>query len=347
MKFSRVLALSGAIILTIGSSILPVFAEISFQDVPRSHPSHTAITYLAEKEIINGYEDGTFKPERTVTRAEITKISLLGAGIDVPASVTETGFEDVPADAWYAPFVATGRELEIISGYEDGTFLPDRTVSRVEGLKILFNTLDVELPPVPRDPYPDIEKGEWYAPYVQYVKDHQLLDVAGDTFDRDNGLRRKDISEILYRLQISQDIVQAPVWKVGPWVLAILVWIGFGAFALRLIHRKFPQPPTYLKLTALLGPLTFATISFMNVSIPNFQEGKKRGLLRNMREHLKLNRPRQLEQELLQWFDHNIKWVILGCIGLFGVVFIVRVILITSESAAYRELFRSIAESLA
>ncbi|MDP2691942.1 MAG: S-layer homology domain-containing protein [bacterium] len=62
----------------------------------------------------------------------------------------------------------------IISGYPDGTFKPDQTINRAEALKIIFLSLGQSitdnLPPTTDNPFPDVDKSEWFAPYVQQAK---------------------------------------------------------------------------------------------------------------------------------------------------------------------------------
>ena len=75
-----------------------------FTDVPKDHWAKEQISYFAEQGIINGYEDGSFKPSAGVTREEFCKIlvSTFQAELKTPASPT---FSDVPKDRWSFAYV--------------------------------------------------------------------------------------------------------------------------------------------------------------------------------------------------------------------------------------------------
>ena len=78
-----------ALLITLASLFLMtgiVHAAGIFPDVSQSHKNHDAIIYLYQEGVINGYPDGTFKPENTLNRAELLKILVLGGDIDPSAS---------------------------------------------------------------------------------------------------------------------------------------------------------------------------------------------------------------------------------------------------------------------
>lgn len=85
--------------------------------------------------VAGGYPDGTFRPESPVSRAELVK--LLCAYFDRPGAAGETSFPDVPAGHWAADAIAYAAAQGWISGYPDGSFQPEQTVTRAETVKIL------------------------------------------------------------------------------------------------------------------------------------------------------------------------------------------------------------------
>lgn len=93
---------------------------------------------LIDLGIMAGYTDGTYKPERTVTRAEFAKFVVasfeLQSEQEVPtmrtATAQELTFKDVPVDKWYAPWIADAVNAGVVSGYTDGTFKPDALITR-------------------------------------------------------------------------------------------------------------------------------------------------------------------------------------------------------------------------
>lgn len=110
----------------------------NFEDVEGDYED--AINTLVALGVVTGYEDGTFKPERVVTRAEMAKliVEILGYGDLVAGS--KSNFADTQghwADPWIA--LAAGRGLVIGTG--DGKFTPDRTVSYDEAITMIVRAL--------------------------------------------------------------------------------------------------------------------------------------------------------------------------------------------------------------
>ncbi len=135
-RFSMLLALT--VILT---SLIPSFtANAAFSDVADSHPYKEAITTLSTLDVINGYEDGTFAPDKDISRAEFTKmiVYMLGLGnLTTPI----TTFEDVPQTHWANANIRTAYDLQIINGFDDGLFRPDQPVTYEQALKMVVCTL--------------------------------------------------------------------------------------------------------------------------------------------------------------------------------------------------------------
>ena len=93
---------------------------------------------------INGYEDGTFRPDNAVTRAEVT---ALLAKISEKFQISQyyaNGFSDVPGGCWYEKYVGFAAQNQFISGYEDGTFRPDNQMSRAEFAALIAKYLKLD-----------------------------------------------------------------------------------------------------------------------------------------------------------------------------------------------------------
>lgn len=190
----------------IGESEPLVFEEAkAFTDVGRGHPNYTAIHYLYNQGVINGYSDGTFKPEKTVNRVEALKMLMLAfnAGTGPAESLT---FSDTDNSAWYATTLGTAVAKGIVEGYSDGTFRPANTVNKAEYLKILFKTNDIDMTDaVTANPYADVPKDAWYAPYAYMTNRKNLMDVADNILDPANGMTRGDVAETIYRMKYIMD----------------------------------------------------------------------------------------------------------------------------------------------
>lgn len=98
-----------------------------------------SIKVLANKMIIDGYKDGTFKPNDQVTRAEFA--SMLSQGLGLKRYASATKFSDVSPEAWYAGVVGAMASRGFIGGYVDGSFKADRPITREEEAVILGRVL--------------------------------------------------------------------------------------------------------------------------------------------------------------------------------------------------------------
>ena len=114
--------------------------ENEYSDVAANQWFNNAISTLSNAGIINGYEDGTFRPNAPITRAEFAKIA---ASFFSYAEAEYQGlFSDVPATKWYALYVEAASDLGLVTGYPDGTFLPEKNISRAEACTIVNRTID-------------------------------------------------------------------------------------------------------------------------------------------------------------------------------------------------------------
>ncbi len=132
-----------------------------FSDVEASAWYAPCVTFAKAHGVICGYPDGTFRPEAPVSRAELVK--MLCAYFDLSEESGTSGFADVPDGHWAAGPVSFAVASGWVSGYPDGTFQPERPVSRAEAVKLLNRALgrrtDPECPAA--SPFTDVEEGHW------------------------------------------------------------------------------------------------------------------------------------------------------------------------------------------
>lgn len=113
-----------------------------FSDVDCSAWYAKYVTYLHNAGIIEGYGDTTFGPGNYINRAEALKMMLFAKAIqDNDVADILNPFSDVSMDQWFYNYVMIGYNLSIIQGYEDGTFGPDKNITRAEFTKIFIETL--------------------------------------------------------------------------------------------------------------------------------------------------------------------------------------------------------------
>ncbi|MFA5829889.1 MAG: S-layer homology domain-containing protein [Candidatus Gracilibacteria bacterium] len=200
-SFARILLV--AIILNLAGST--AYAS-GFLDVSATTPNSEAILYLQDHGIIKGYDDGTFKPEKAVNRAELLKIIIEGSKINLDVS-TVTPFKDIDYAQWYAPYVKKAYASGWISGYADGTFKPGQTVNKVEALKMIGKAQNWQLQSTEsfdvQAVFQDVEKGSWYEPYVKYAQSNNYLEEKWPIFSPTDLMTRGSISGIIYRTIVS------------------------------------------------------------------------------------------------------------------------------------------------
>lgn len=113
----------------------------TFSDVPENHERYEAINELSGLGIINGYTDGTFQPDKAVTRAEMAKLIATLFSIE-EAGTGANPFTDVKEDCWALNYIIAVKNLGIINGFPDGTFLPDAEVTYEQAVKMIVCALN-------------------------------------------------------------------------------------------------------------------------------------------------------------------------------------------------------------
>lgn len=144
--------------------------KLPFSDVSKSEWFYKYVAFGYENNIIGGYEDGTFRPDAPITRAAAATIianmlSIMGE---------KSSFEDVATDHWAFRNICALSSLKIISGYEDGTFKPNRYISRSETVKIIsassgFSPVAQDIPSLLEQgkiSFVDIKSDKWYNVYI-------------------------------------------------------------------------------------------------------------------------------------------------------------------------------------
>ena len=164
-----------------------------------SHRNAKAINYLYNSKVISGYSDGTFKPNKSLNRAELLKILVGGKGVQPELTEYSNCFPDVKEE-WFAPFVCYAKEQEWVGGYPDGTFQPAKTVSKIEAIKMLVNSQGYAVTEkVNGELYSDVDNNQWYAPFLKVAKEKGLLEEVGGSFGVNKEMQRGTISENIYR----------------------------------------------------------------------------------------------------------------------------------------------------
>ena len=198
----RAVSLLLAISMMIGLLSLGFAAGSQFADDDGSGTWAWAGTYIYdcyERNIINGYEDGTYLPDKTLTRAEAAKIIAIAMDLDIETEAVSS-FQDVADDNWAVPYIEACAEASIISGYEDGTFLPSKSVSRAEMAKMIAVALGIGTDGKDDliSSFADVSADHWALMYIEACVDAGILNgMTETTFEPGSSVTRAQAAKII------------------------------------------------------------------------------------------------------------------------------------------------------
>lgn len=180
-----------------------------FTDVKVGDKHYVAISYLKELGIINGYEDGTFRDEQNVTRAEAVKMLMLASKAVTEEDILNTDtssspFTDTSVNDWYNPYIKYAKDNNIVQGFNDGSFHPNDTVILVSALKIYLESYDNLIYPLEfRNHWLDVDENEWYAKYLRYADARDMIETyPSNKIYPNQEINRGDLAGLIYRHQI-------------------------------------------------------------------------------------------------------------------------------------------------
>ena len=156
------------------------------------------------KAYIVGYDDGTFKPDSNMSRAEAAAIfARLIAEAKGESISGKASFKDVDKNEWYAGYVGYLEKYDVINGYNDGTFKPDASVTRAEFVAMtvryydLFNDVNRTGNTVK---YTDVENSYWAYSDIAFAKNSGWLNGYSDgSFRGDNDITRAEVVTVVNR----------------------------------------------------------------------------------------------------------------------------------------------------
>lgn len=146
--------------------------HIEFSDLEPGAWYISAVKDMTSAGIINGYEDGTFRPNSKITRAEFVTMLMQNETVH---TFKKMPFSDVKSDLWSADYIYSAYEAGYIDGYEDGTFRPDSFITRAEAVKIINSMLDREDMSNTENPFPDVKDTHWaYKQILEAAVSHNI-----------------------------------------------------------------------------------------------------------------------------------------------------------------------------
>jgi len=163
----------------------------------------TAVAVLMDLGVVEGYKDGSYQPEGIVTRAEMATLIVKALGLNGSATGTST-FTDMGNAKWAEGYVAYASSLGVVSGYGDGTFRPNNTVTYDQATTMIIQALGYTT---------DCLNGTYPGAFVSKAKTLGILDDVSGTGAE--GANRGDVAIMLYN---ALDQAIGKVNKDGDWV---------------------------------------------------------------------------------------------------------------------------------
>ncbi len=196
--------LASLLVIAAGGESLLFHASL-FSDVPSTHPHERAITWMEEQGLVRGYGDGTFAPEANVNRAEFVRFVVNAVGLRSRAQTCLSDFRasygpkaqflrDVEPGSWYEPDVCVALEQGIVTGYDDKSFRPERSVSFVEAAAILSRAYGIVAGPTD-------DTSPWFRGSVEGLAQKNAIPLDVESFDQP--ITRGIVAEMLYRVGAS------------------------------------------------------------------------------------------------------------------------------------------------
>ncbi|MEA3493670.1 MAG: S-layer homology domain-containing protein [Candidatus Margulisiibacteriota bacterium] len=149
---------------------------VNFDDVPEGYWAQAPIENTGTVGLVEGYPDGTFKPERALTRAELATLLVRAKGLKLPNRSARKVFKDVKPTFWAAKYIEVAKREGLVKGYPDKTFRPNNKINKAEGIAVLvrFDNLKVASE-VFEKPYWDVPANYWASKYIQAAKGAGML----------------------------------------------------------------------------------------------------------------------------------------------------------------------------
>lgn len=162
-------------------------AKESFKDVKPGVHYYEPVLNLSARGVVKGYDDGTYRPNASITRGQASKILANVLGLDT-VNVKDPGFKDVSKANGYYGAIAALAQAGYIKGYDDKTFRPNDNLRRSQMAKILTLGFDLKEEALTDTRFSDIKKTDAYAGYVQALLTNNITTGTTPTKFSPNGL---------------------------------------------------------------------------------------------------------------------------------------------------------------
>lgn len=184
-----------------------VLRLLTFADISEGHWAKRPIEGSSTLGLVQGYPDGKFRPEKVLTRAELSTLLVRAKGIEVTTRPKQV-FKDVKGSHWASAYIKEAVNLGLVKGYPDKKFRPNQKITRSEAIAVLARYDALPLERVVIKPYKDVSLNNWAAKYVQAAKDAGVLSyIEGDKLGLKQNLSRAEAVEMLSKTSVAYKLI--------------------------------------------------------------------------------------------------------------------------------------------
>lgn len=197
-----------ALTLLLLMTTLPLTTLMAKNDV-KGHYFEKDLTTLINNGLLTGFEDGSYRPNSSLTRAELT--AMLVRMLDLKPQSGSTTFKDVKKGSWYEPYIQNAASNKLINGFEDQTFRPNEAITREQMSAMLSRTLEHLSIQTFQEPLVFTDKNKIHPIYIKQLEGLAFLGIVahkeGVAFNPKNAVTRGEAAAFLNR---TQNIIDNP-----------------------------------------------------------------------------------------------------------------------------------------
>lgn len=157
------------LLFSVCTSLILSASAVSFTDIPENNELHACVDALSNLGVITGYGDGTFLPNKSISRAETSAIAVRAAGLNAETAV-ENIYTDVPDKFWARKYIMSATDAGILNGVGNNRFSPASDVTHSQIVKIaVCISGKKELAE---------KRGGWPDGYIQAAYENEIINTA-------------------------------------------------------------------------------------------------------------------------------------------------------------------------
>lgn len=204
-SYSKLMA-AGVSMAIVAAAVPAVQAEAAsnFTDVKTDAWYYEHVDYLVNKGVLKGYDDNTFRPGNTLTRAEAAAIITSTLNLSTDENV-KLPFKDTKDDAWYAKPIAALVDLGVIDGFNDGTFQPNAPVTRAQFAKMVVEAYELEEKKNAEITFKDVVDNAWFKDVVYTLAAYGIVGgKPNGNFEPNETVLRSEAAAFIHRTEVPE-----------------------------------------------------------------------------------------------------------------------------------------------